>query len=352
MRTATLLIAVTLSLQLGMSTLTAATEPGIVDITSLPGKRFQARDSLDTGEEASEDARQCLNGLCWEATEFVTTCEQSSRADRGDVLIRFPSPLASGDARNDRVAMEWYVARDENKQPVEARAVVVVHESGSGMTVGRTFARGLKLQGLHAFLLQLPFYGERRTDGKRPDDANLVTVMRQAIADVRRARDAVAVLPLVDESHIALQGTSLGGLVSATAAGLDDGYDSVFLVLAGGELYDLIQNGKKDTAKVREKLAEAGLTGEKLRTLTWMIEPTRLAHRLDPTRTWLYSGSYDTVVPPRNALALAEAARLDNAHHIRMLANHYSGIIYLPVVLTDIHAQVVSLDVSTEALSE
>ena len=126
----------------------------------------------------------------------------------------------------------------------------------------------------------------------------------------------------------------------------------MFLVLAGGKLDDLIQNGEKDTAKVREKLAEAGFTGEKLKTLTSIIEPTRLAHRLDPTRTWLYSGRYDTVVPPKNALALAEAARLDDPHHIRMLANHYNGIIYLPVVLTDIHAQVVSLDISTEAISK
>lgn len=103
---------------------------------------------------------------------------------------------------------------------------------------------------------------------------------------------------------------------------------------------------------MREKLAEAGLTGEKLRTLAFTIEPTRIAHRLDPARTWLYSASYDKVVPPENALALAKAARLESGHHIRMLANHYSGIIYLPVVLKDIHTQVLSLDVTPDAPSE
>ncbi|MDA1166512.1 MAG: acetylxylan esterase, partial [Planctomycetota bacterium] len=102
-------------------------------------------------------------------------------------------------------------------------------------------------------------------------------MMRQAVADVRRARDAVAVLPMVDKSRISLQGTSLGGFVSATSGALDDGYDNVFLMLAGGELYDLIQNGKKDAAKVRERLEKAGLSGEKLRELTLTIEPTRVA---------------------------------------------------------------------------
>lgn len=212
------------------------------------------------------------------------------------------------------------------------------------MTVGRLFARGLRLQGLHAFLLHLPYYGERRTGDKRPRDANVVTGMRQAIADVRRARDAVAALPMIDTSHIGLQGTSLGGFVSATSACLDHGYDSVFLMLAGGDLYNLIENGEKDAAKVRETLAEAGLSGEKLRLLAWTIEPTRVAHRLDPQRTWLYSASHDTVVPPKNAIALAKAAHLDKQHHIPMLANHYSGIVYLPTVLADIHKQITTLD--------
>ncbi len=118
--------------------------------------------------------------------------------------------------------------------------------------------------------------------------------MRQAIADVRRARDAVASLPLVDDAHIALQGTSLGGCVSATSAALDHSYDSVFLTLAGGNIFDLIQNGKKDAAKVRQKLNQAGFSGEQLKAIVHPIEPNRIAHRLQPERTWLYSGTYDT----------------------------------------------------------
>ena len=107
-------------------------------------------------------------------------------------------------------------------------------------------------------------------------------------------------------------------------------------MLAGGELYDLIQNGKKDAAKVREKLEQAGLTGEKLRELTLVVEPTRVAHRLNPERTWLYSGIFDTVVPMKNAVALADAAKLPKTHHIQMAANHYTGIVQMPFVLTHI----------------
>jgi len=299
------------------------------------GAKFKSTDTLAPAADDSEDATRCLEGLCWSPGKFDVQLEASVE-DRGDWLVRFPSPVNSGDECNDLVAMEWYQARNADQKLITAPAVVVVHESGSRMTVGRLFARGLQMQGLHAFMIQLPHYGERRTGKNRPDGGNLISMMKQAVADVRRARDAVAALPLVDTSQISLQGTSLGGFVSATAGSLDDGYDKVFLMLAGGELYDLIQNGKKDAAKVRERLEKAGIKGEELRKLTLVVEPTRIAHRLKPERTWLYSGIFDTVVPQKNAQALANAARLTKPHHIQMTANHYTGIVYLPFVLSHI----------------
>ena len=312
-----------------------------------PPKSFSARDSLAVGEEPDADARACLAALAWTPQAFTVRLEDSL-TKRGDALVRFPSPFDSGDAINDRVAMEWYQPRDDQGQPLRARAVVVVHESGSGMNVGRLFARGLQRQGLHAFLIHLPFYGERRVGKRRPSAANLVTVIRQAVADVRRARDAVAVLPLVDASHVALQGTSLGGFVATTTASLDRGYQSVFIMLAGGRLYDLFQKGEKDTAKVRREFEQAGVTGQELKALLWTVEPTRVAHRLDRKRTWLYSATFDRVVPFANALALAESAGLDGTHHIKMSANHYSGIVYLPFILKHMSQRVVSTSQSPQ----
>jgi hypothetical protein len=309
-----------------------ADEIAVAGLAGIVGKSFKATDSLQVGIEASQDATECLQGLTWPPAAFDTTCDAPWAVGCGDALVRFPSPVASGNERNDSVSMEWFVVRDQQQQPIRAKAVVVVHESGSSMTVGRMFARGLHHRGFHTFLLHLPYYGQRRA-GARPDDKLFFTLIRQAIADVRRARDAVASLPLVDSSHIALQGTSLGGFVSATSAAIDDRYDSVFITLAGGDLFDMIQNGQKDTAKVREKLTRAGLDGEQLRALVYRIEPTRIAHRLNPQRTWLYSGTFDTVVPLKNATALATAANLESSHHIKLLANHFTGIIFLPSIL-------------------
>src|SRR5690606_24951781 len=244
-----------------------------------------------------------LDGLTWERDNFEVTLERAAPGC-GDWLVRFPSARPLGNETNDLAAMEWFVARDAQRNAREARAVVVIHESGRSMTVGRLLARSFNSYGLHAFLLHLPGYGARRDEKLRDADRDLATLL-QAVADVRRARDAVAALPLVDDSCIAVQGTSLGGFVTATTAGLDRGFDRVFILLAGGESQEVIFHGAKDAAKVRKKLAKAGVTDQMIKDIARQVEPLRLAHRLDPKATWLYSGKYDDVVPPRCSHALA-----------------------------------------------
>jgi dienelactone hydrolase len=297
------------------------------------GSKFAAADTLACDDEESADAKECLAGIAWQPTKFSVELQAAERGC-GDFLVRFPSPRPNGSVTNDLVGMEWFVARDDAKAICRAPALVVVHESGSRMTIGRMIARGLSGQGLHTFLLHLPGYGIRRAPGAPRIDTSLA--LEQAIADVRRARDAVATLPVVDDSVIGVQGTSLGGFVTATAAGLDRGYSRVFIFLAGGDLEEVVLHGAHDAAKVRQKLNGAGITDEQIKVLARQVEPLRLAHRMNPATTWLYNGKYDDVVPPKCTLALAKAARLADDHHIELPANHYSGMIYMPQVMEQI----------------
>jgi len=298
------------------------------------GNRFQARDSLACQADDSADATECLQGLVWAASEFEITLEEGNAAARIDRTVRFPSPLPQGDTVNDSVAMEWYMATDQNGRPITAPAMVVVHESGRGMTVGKMIAKGLRAHGIHSFMLQMPGYGVRQ--GSEGEDVQkLLPGMKQAIADVRRARDVVTALPFVDPEMIGVQGTSLGGFVTATSAGLDQGFHRVFILLAGGDLNRVIFEGAKDAASVRKQLEEAGATKEMIRENVRQIEPLRLAHRLCPDTTWLYSGKFDDVVPPACSHALAERAGLREEHHIQMPVDHYTGAILLPKVLLE-----------------
>lgn len=310
-------------------------------------RSFMARDSIAPQPDDSADARDCFENLIWKPVDFEVTVEQATDPDM-EGYVRFPSPKPNGVEQNDRVALEWYPARDEDGRIIDAPAVVVVHESGSGMDVGRMFARGFHHQKLHAFMIQLPFYGLRRPKGFRPDGRHVESTMKQGIADVRRARDAIAVLPHVIKTHIALQGTSLGGFVASTTAGLDHGFQSVHIMVAGGDLYHLVLNGQREAGKLREMLAEAGYGSDKLKGLFDQVEPLRLAHRLDPATTWLYSATRDQVVPPQHAVKLAEAASLTEDHHIRLWADHYTGIVYLPVVVDSMSKRIHELAAAAE----
>lgn len=304
-----------------------------------------AKDTLAGTHDLIADASACLKRLAWEPSEFDVTCSTEPRT-LYDVLVCFPSPVSSGDPVNDRVTMEWYAARNSDGNKIKAPAVLVVHESGRKMPVGRLFAYSLRDKGFHAFLIHLPHYAKRRSGDIRPSGDHFVKLVRQAIADVRRAHDAIAVLPHVDARHVAIQGTSLGGFVATLGASLDDSFAAVFIMLAGGNLHDLISKGERDTASIRATLAKEGFTGKKLKESLWQIEPLRVAHRLDPQRTWLYSAENDRVVPIEHALALAEAAGLDEKHHVRVAADHYTAIVHLPTILDhmvdQIHSQLVT----------
>jgi len=295
---------------------------------------WQASDTLSVDSDASTDAADCLAGLRWKPTDFMITAETAGDSE-GELRIRFPSPHPSGDAANDSVCLEWYPSRDLNGRPQRAPAVVIVHESGRSMAVGRAFARGLNAMGMHTFLLHMPGYGARRSPAtERPDF--LLTGMRQAIADVRRSRDAVAALPLIDASQIALQGTSLGGFVTATVAGLDRGFQKIFVLLAGGHIDRVVLEGARDAAKIRLRLEQAGVSETQIRDLARRIEPLRLAHRIDSQNTWLFSAKHDTVVPPACSAAFAVAAGLPESHHIVLTANHYSGVLFMPAIFAQI----------------
>ena len=297
------------------------------------GMSVEAKDSLDTAGEQNPDAAECLAGLTWPKQKFTVRCESAgTNNSQGDWILRYPSPIPSGDALNDQVAVEWYVAKDAQKQPIKARAVVVVHESGRGMAAARIMCSGLRNNRFHAFLVHLPGYGARTSEFTTNAKA-MLPGLRQAIAYVRRAKDAVAALPFVETSSISLQGTSMGGFVVATVAGLDRCFDRVFILLAGGDLAEVLLTGEKDAAGVRKKLMDAGLTEPDIRQQTKRVEPLRLATRLNPERTWLFSGRDDEVVPQKCSVALATAAKLPGEHHLVLPVGHYSAAFLFPSVL-------------------
>ena len=107
---------------------------------SVPETRFMGTDTLAPMADPSDDAQDCVKGLTYDNSEFPIERLAPNEAKDYDAIIRFPSPIQTGNEVNDQVSMEWYPARDRSPG-VRHPAIIVVHESGSGMVVGRLFAQ-------------------------------------------------------------------------------------------------------------------------------------------------------------------------------------------------------------------
>jgi len=232
----------------------------------------------------------------------------------------------------DRVVLVWYAARAEDGKAIEAPAVLMVHSLQPQMMVADQIARRFAKQGLHVFVLQLPGYGERWEGPGHFPGATAMVHGRQAVADCRRAKDAIAALPNIKPGPIALQGTSMGGFVAATAGSIDGAFDPVVLFISGADGYQALQTGLHDAVFLRQALNRKGYRGEALRNLLKAVDPLHVAHRLNPKRTWLISARYDMTIPRVCSDALAQAVGLDDKHRLWLGTNHYTTLLMLPGV--------------------
>ncbi len=291
--------------------------------------------TLPNDQVETADAVECLKGFAWQPREFTATVRAPTSADY-DAAVTFPSPHA-GPA--GVVYLEWRKARESDVPCRDARpAVIIVHESGRGMTAGRTIARALCRTGVHTFLVQLPGYGQRRVE-RRDQDGQLVEGIRQGVADTRRAADAARRMEGVTGEHVSVLGVSLGGFVATLAGSLDNGFDQHFILMAGADLPLMFRDGQREVAELRRK-AEAVRSGTDLLEYLNQVEPARVAHRLQADRTFLYTAMFDVVVPTACSDRLAECASLPPEHVIRMPCGHHSAVAFLLPMVVDVSARV------------
>lgn len=287
------------------------------------------KDSLRIARDPSTDAEAMLNAIRWEPSEFDVSIRMNGNGRSMVGELNFPSARPNGNEIVDRVHVEWRPALDEQGRLIKAPAIVIVHSMSSLMPVARPLALTMQRNGVHTFLLHLPGFGKRYAPDVRLSQDQFASYCHQAVADARRTRDVVAAMPMVDQTRIGIQGTSLGGFVASGAASVDGAFDSVFLLACGAEVHDMFHKGTAVTPWIRRWLEAGGYRGDKLKKMLDLVEPGHISHRLDPGRTWLFSAKNDQVVPPLNAAALARRARLGREHHIWLEGDHFTFVLEL-----------------------
>jgi dienelactone hydrolase len=256
---------------------------------------------------------------------------QQRLSPSGQFEVTFPSPVTTPHECNNTVHCEYFPPRGSGRHP----GVIVLHILGGDFELSRLCCRSLAWHGVGALFVKLPYYGPRRPTDVRvrmvSEDLELtVACFRQAVLDIRRATAWLASRSEIDASRLGITGISLGGIVSALAAASEPRLQRVCLVLAGGNMQQIILQSD-ETRKIRDVWAQRQFNPEQVLGQLREIDPLTYAANLKSRELLMFNARHDTVIPRECTEALWKAMGEPEIHWWN--ANHYSAIWYLPPAL-------------------
>lgn len=224
--------------------------------------------------------------------------------------VRFPSPMVTPHPENNTVHGEYF--RPLGSGPF--RCVLVLHIAGGDFELSRFLCRVLAQNGVAAFFIKMPYYGERRPIGKkvRMISADLdvgLASMRQVVLDLRRACDWIEQQPELKHDRIGILGISLGSITGSLASAIDPRISHACLVMGGASLEHVMwESSEREAREYRKLWTDAGGTRESFAKVFAPYDPVTYGERLRQRVVLMISASEDRVIPRPSTMALWNAA--------------------------------------------
>ena len=269
---------------------------------------------------------------------------QSKFKKSGYTLYRltYPSPVVTQVMQNNIIPAEYYLPDGVDSDGPQRPAVICMHILNGNFTLVRMTCTMLASHGIPALMFKLPYYGERGfPEGPQAMAANpklLIDSIGQAVHDVRRTVDVLASRPEVNPRQIGVTGISLGGIVAATAAGMEPRINRAMLILAGGDLMTTVHEAE-ETAELSRMIRQLPPQGRAqieraIRDVDPLTHAADLRHRAVQGRVLMVNASDDKVVPGDCTRKLAEALGITDRVVWLEGLGHYTAMAALPRVLT------------------
>jgi cephalosporin-C deacetylase-like acetyl esterase len=236
------------------------------------------------------DASAALEANVAEATDAGAWTEQRLSFNSADGL-RVPAVL--------------FRPKDIEKPP----CVLFLHGYGGSKDNARFAATLMIPQGFAVFAIDARLHGERAEAGR-----TLLSVeglagqdrpMVATVIDNRRALDYLQTREDLDAERTVVMGVSMGGMLGGVLAGVDERVDAAALIVAGGSWSVLAATSEHPSAV---RLREAGLTGEAIARMTYVMDPANFVGHVAPRPLLMVNGLGDRIIPRECAVALHEAA--------------------------------------------
>ena len=223
-------------------------------------------------------------------------------------------------------------AQVERERPT--RLVLFLHGLGGSKDDARLVAQMLCPNGIAILAIDARLHGERkRTDTEflSPDLERAGQNIIGTIIDNRRALDCLATRSDVHPRKIVLVGVSMGGILGSILTAVEPRIQAAALLVAGGRWDILLRRSDHDNAR---QIRATGILPSMLRARLASVEPVNFVGHIAPRPLFLANGRLDTIVPPRSAQALQDAAGEPKEVHWYE-AGHVAAVIQCLADLTD-----------------
>ncbi|MCX8155905.1 MAG: prolyl oligopeptidase family serine peptidase [Verrucomicrobiae bacterium] len=273
--------------------------------------------------------------------------------------LEFPSPVVSDLPQNNTVPADLYIPANWRPGQPGRPAVICLPILNGDEDLTAMMCNVLAGRGMVAVTFKLPYYGTRGpAEGRRALAANphlFLGALEQAGQEIARLVDLLQARPEVDRNKIGIAGISLGGIMSATAAGMDPRLQRAVLILAGGDLPMMIHHARETrqlSLMIQKLPAEERAEVEKrLRTFDPLTHAPALRQRAREGRVLMLNAGQDEVIPRACTEKLADALGISDKVVWFEGLGHYTALAELPRALrmmADFFAQ----DLSAEVLSQ
>jgi dienelactone hydrolase len=274
--------------------------------------------------------------LCSDPGVLLKADTEAAVDGDGRPVLRGKAPFRRPETEDLRwVSFDYYRADGEAGDP--RPAVVISPITGGGYEVSRLLARDLTAHGYHAVIVKRP--ENEKALRRQVELGGFETVMRDAIAARRRVIDWLVTRDEVDARRIGAYGVSLGGVLTAVLAAVDERVVASVVVMGCGDLPALLCRSVEPEARrlarahgVPENPVPADLQAfEDLAGPILQTDPQRLARHVDSREIFLVTTRRDKSVPTVLQDRLHEA--LGGPESLSLPTGHYSAVVYLPVIL-------------------
>ncbi len=255
--------------------------------------------------------------------------------------LSYPSPTVSPVAQNNTVPADYYVPKYIQPGGHQYPAVICLHILDGNEPLTELICSVLASRGVPALSFKLPYYGSRGLpqgpQALADDPKMFVNAIVQAGEDIRRTIDLLASRPEINPQRIGIAGISLGGIIAATAAGAEPRLCRAGLILAGGDLLEIIHHAH-ETRPLSEMIRRLPPSERaELEAKLQAVDPLRFApalrERARTGKVLMINAAEDEVIPRPCTEKLARA--LDLQDRITWLEGlgHYTAMAELPRAL-------------------